>query len=211
MSSESIQVQDRLKAEALTQKHVFIAAPFFNVHEIDEVEKIEDMCDQAGLRYFSAMREPPNPLTPGQMQDPRIRAQVNTMCREGLEQSFAVIAWLDRIQLSGDEVMLVHRPMLSEAKGPLREKGEIVGGMVKRRDMIKVDDGVLWECGYAAAFDIPVFGYTERPREQMNMMLSENLMGIAHGRSRLDLLLRALATSDPIVKVGELIESWEDA
>ena len=200
---ETISVpQEELRKEVVGKKHLFLAAPFFNHQERGIVSQIEDIADQAGVPFFSAMREPPNTLQPEQYADPAVLQEINSMCIRGLEKSFAMLAWLDRIQPAGDEVMLIHRPKTignSERPG---DKLQIVDGIVKKRNLVKTDDGVMWEMGFAACLLIPVFGFTLREDlENVNPMISQNVMAIARGWDDLYKLFEALGGINSMERV----------
>jgi nucleoside 2-deoxyribosyltransferase len=206
--------QEELRRETMRQKHLFIAAPFFTPSEKEVVTRIEDLADAHGLPFFSAMREPPNPLTPEQYKDPAILHEINQMCIKGINGSFAMLAWLDRQQYVGDEVMLIYRPKTIPMSGlqPRDDKDrteKIVDGVIKKRNLVKTDDGVVWEMGYASCMGIPILGFTfEKDLRNINPMISQNVLTIATGWDNLDRLLRALGSPEAVLNVAKLADEW---
>jgi len=148
---------------------IYLAAPFFNDHELDVVIRMESMLDK--FTVFS-------PRSLGMVTKDN-REMINRKNIAMLKQSDLVIAWIDRLMPPFE--CIAH---IRELPGQERE--------LISRDLVKPDDGVLFEVGYATACPhLNVVLFTLRKIQTVNVMLIENVEGVISGWNELLRLTQA--------------------
>jgi nucleoside 2-deoxyribosyltransferase len=145
----------------------YIAAPFFTPGELTTVITLEKTLSTL-FNVFS-----PRSLGPESVEDLQskaIRASINQENLVQLQSSTVILAWLDRILPDNTQIF-----METYAKP---------GGWVttsRKKLNSKIDEGTLWEMGYAQGVGIPVVGFTLNELSDINIMLSENIQAVIHG------------------------------
>lgn len=153
----------------MTLTQAYIAAPFFSKTELAIVEDVETILETFHISYFSPRSLGPD--KPEDLREPSIRKRINQKNLFELGQASFVLALIDRLHDDPTTEIWLHR------------QGTQV---MLLKD--KMDDGTLWECGYAKALNIPVILYTTSllGEHTPNIMLSENCKGIIRGRRNLE-------------------------
>lgn len=146
-------------------KQLYLAAPFFNKWELAKVAELEKVFDATNVPFFSPRSLGPDRVS--DLQDRVVRRYINARNLENIRMSEILLAWVDRILPPGQEVCIVQ----FDKDAPV----------MRRKGLIKPDDGTLWEMGYASGLGIPVVVYTERNPTEMNIMMIENCAGMLCG------------------------------
>lgn len=171
---------------------IYLAGPFFTSGEQAVLSEIERLCKTYALKYYSPRDH--NPPGKEWMKDPKERSKVNRSNLDAIKEANFVLAWLDRVLPEGDEILLVHRPVVRAYPEEGKPNDVITDGVVKRRRLMKPDDGTLWEMGYATALGVPVVALTFDTDKPMNLMLDQNIEGLIRGKGRLARFLSRLFT-----------------
>jgi len=160
---------------------VYIAAPFFNANEMAKVQELEKLVATSGYVPLSP-RLLSHVTGPGEvpdLTDPEVRADINEANLSALRRCSLVLAWIDRILPKSDQQIALVDNVRTEDGNTWNSARVLKSGLMKP------DEGVLWELGYCAAINTPSIIYTEIPEQPVNLMLSENVSGIAVGTEML--------------------------
>ena len=144
-------------------KKVYIAGPFFNPQQVEQVARIENVLESAGVDFFSprlqhgggtGVKQPVPTVGSRDMAERVFRKNF-----EEIEDCTAMLAVLDYLLPPGDGLALVN------------------GGNVQRFLSLP-DTGTIWEMGVAYGQGIPVTGFMVSPQSYMNLMLTQSMHGV---------------------------------
>lgn len=176
-------------------RSIYLAAPFFNPHELRLVQAIEEAVkDRPDVDLFSPRRDGGNADRQGDVTANATKIfHANVQAMRSCNECVAV---LDRVQPPGFEVWLVKYQAHPDPKTP--DELLPIKGPLEQPDL-----GTIWELGYLRAwrdlvigtdFDIEVpmmwsgrkilAGFTMKPRApggKMNVMLARCLDVVLHG------------------------------
>lgn len=189
-------------------RDIYIAAPFFNPHELAVVEGIFAAC--RGRRHISAFSPYHyNQSIQANLQDAAVRKKIFDDNVRELRECTEVLAWIDRSQMDAgvylcrekDEQRTVGglNPRLMDPTGAVPIAAcnlEPFRGPLKQPDL-----GTVWELGYCHALQKRCTLFTlEPPGSTVNLMLAEGAAEVVHGWDELDAFLNRQAWELPTMK-----------
>ena len=163
-------------------RRLYLAGPFFNKAQIDLLVQVENLCEKYKVPYFSPRKHAGVDYDGSYESAEKIfRADLN-----GLHACGAVLACMDW-KMEGETIIAeCNRAYKHELVGD--EYEEVFSDCV---DKNIPDPGTVWECGYTAGYNaalkrlhkdimpsIPVFVYTTKPTEIMNLMIHIPAAGV---------------------------------
>ena len=169
---------------------VYIAGPFFNPRQVELISRIEVLCRQCNLEFFSP-RLLSSDGTDITQPVPKIGSAV--MAQQVFEKDYAelqrcthMVAVLDYVLPANQELRLIAmsadqpNERLVPASGPLSLP----------------DSGTVWEMGVMYALGKLIVGYTEAKHGNLNLMLTQSCIGVANREGLVQALLAVAAICD---------------
>lgn len=159
-------------------KDVFIAAPLFNLQQHAIIDRIEQLCSEKRVNYYSA-RIDSEPFVPKgeDKKNPRAWDGVFNNNEEGLVGCSVMIAVLNYAMPEGDVVAM--------CKGDSDQK--YVTDLLPQFRMEMPDSGTVFEMGYFRALGKYVIGFhPEKCANHLNVMLTHGCHGLISGWESLE-------------------------
>lgn len=172
---------------------LYIAAPFFNAPQISIVERIERMCDAAGLTYYSPrLHSGSADLTSEQRKDfnawkPVLDSNIKAIVESRLLLAVWEYAMPDGIALVPAKYIRYY-DFTDDIVPP---KGYVFDVNNTAKPIELPDNGVVFECGYAHATFTPIVAFhsTKQPSE-LNLMLTHTAIGVITGWEKLEIVIK---------------------
>ncbi len=162
-----------LSLSGLSMTKVFIASPLFNTPQHAILDHIEGLCEQRGLKYYSA-RKDSEPFVPkgDEKKNPAAWDKVFDNNEEGLQESWLMIAVLDYALPEHFQI----------GKGFNVHHTEYGVKMSEFLPLSLPDSGTVWEMGYFRGLKKTVVGFhPTRKADDLNLMLTHGCDGLISG------------------------------
>lgn len=144
---------------------IYLAAPLFNPPQISLLKEIETALVGMGYEIFSPRLETEKLKVPADVRkDPKAWRPVFNVNVEGLEQCDIMVAVLDY-------PLPEHTKLCVTTWEPGADHPQLFPVQLP-------DAGTVWEMGYFFSSYRPIIGYTTRPLHELNLMLTQCLVGI---------------------------------
>lgn len=160
----------------------YLAGPFFNAAQIEVINTLERFLDMHGYPYFSprkmALNGNPTSAKPNREQAEQIfRKDYQEICN--CTHMLAVIDWAMNPNTS---IRVCRDPAWGEVPDDRTPGGHVAKLHATLSEHLAIpDSGTVWEMGCAYALRVPVYAYTERPANKMNLMLTQSARGVVYG------------------------------
>lgn len=162
------------------KKDIFIASPLFNGFQHQVIDRIEKLCGQKHLQFYSARKDSEPYIPHGEAKkDPDAWQPVFTNNEEGLEECTMMISVLNYYLPENESICSV----LWSA--PQDDEGR--RNIVDVRPVELPDSGTVWEMGYFRALNKIVVGFhPEKRGDHLNLMLTHGCDALVSGWDNLE-------------------------
>lgn len=171
---------------------IYLAGPFFNPVQVEHMERLEAA---ANLHNLSVYR----PRIDGGLLD-------NSGSREDLVASAEECYQMDLAALEECDLMVALLPYLLHNRTLCTVYYEEASQVVEDTGLVLPDTGTVWEVGYFSALEKPVVGFYPTHQDQLNIMLTQSMVGVVGGHCAMNMWMENGCLLD-----SEHISSWKGA
>lgn len=188
-------------------RSIYYAAPFFNPREfgvMNEVARIvsSDLRKERLKVFFpyQASQE-----FQANIQDPASRREVFRRNEQALRECTEVVAWVDRLQMDEQQVMLC-KPIRYEQDGHPVQDWLGTGKALTQPDL-----GTVWEMGFAHALrkTTAVFTLQDQKDSKLNLMLTESADIVLYGWEQLTRYLDIPRSEQVMPYIRDQYQMWK--